>query len=100
VTTNSSWPQISQVLPNSGLNDGIVAVEVTGANLPVGSSLKLTKSGQPDIVATDVVSSESDTKLTGNFDLTAVATGVWDLVVTKPDGKVTTQTAGFTISAP
>ncbi|OGY23165.1 MAG: hypothetical protein A2172_02180 [Candidatus Woykebacteria bacterium RBG_13_40_15] len=100
VTTDSSWPQISQVAPNSGLNNLVVSVEVLGANLPVGSILKLVKSGQSDIIATDVVSSDSDTKLSCNFDLTGVATGTWDLVVTKPDGKSTTQTAGFTITGP
>lgn len=100
VTTDSSWPRITKVIPISGLNNGPVTVEVSGANLPVGSGMQLQKSGQSTIVATGVVSSDSNTKLTGTFDLTSVATGVWDLIVTGSGGKSTTQSGGFTISAP
>lgn len=100
VTTDSSWPRIEQVTPISGINNGAVTVEILGANLPVGSTMGLTKSGQSSIDATGVISSDSDTKLIGDFDLTGAATGAWNLVVTAPGGKSTTQSSGFTINSP
>jgi len=100
VTTDASWPRIEVVTPISGINSGIVSVEVIGANLPVGSTMKLAKSGESTITATGVISSDGDTRLNGNFDLDGVATGTWNLVVTGSGGKSTTQTGGFTISSP
>ena len=100
VTTDASWPAINQVTPTSGINNGVVTIEVLGVNLPVGSTMRLTKSGETAIDATGVVSSDSDTRLSGSFDLNGVTAGTWNLVVTGAGGKSTTQTGGFTIAAP
>lgn len=100
VTTDLSWPRINQVNPTLGVNIGVISVEVLGANLPVGSSIELRRSGQPTIVATGVVSSDLDTKLTGNLDITGAAAGVWDVVVSVPSGKSTVQSSGFTVTTP
>ena len=100
VTTDSSWPRINQVNPTFGVNNGVISIEVLGANLLVGSGIELRRSGQPTITATGVVSSDSDTKLTGSVDITGAAAGVWDVVVTTPGGKNTTQSSGFTVTTP
>lgn len=99
VSTNSSWPQISQVIPISGPNNTNVSVEIIGKNLPSGSSMQLQRSGQPTISATGVVSAASNTQLTGTFNLRNVATGSWDLVVTA-GGKATIQSGGFEVTLP
>lgn len=98
VTTDNSYPTITSVSPLSGINSSSVSVTITGTNLPSGSTVKLTLSGQPDINGTGIVSSGGNTILTGNFDLTSVAPGGWNIVVTTPSGKVATQPAGFTVT--
>ncbi|HUC20890.1 MAG TPA: carboxypeptidase regulatory-like domain-containing protein, partial [Candidatus Polarisedimenticolaceae bacterium] len=56
VSNSSSWPTIASVSPNSdaaGTNPSDITV--TGTNLGSGTTVKLVKSGQPDIVATNLV---------------------------------------------
>jgi len=56
------------------------------------------RTGQPDIVATNV-NVASDTQITCDFNLTGAVTGVWDVVVTNPDSQSATLTNGFTVNA-
>jgi prepilin-type N-terminal cleavage/methylation domain-containing protein len=99
VTTDSSWPAVSQAMPDSGPNNTSVSVEVIGKNLPIGSTIELRKNGQNSVSASSVISSDSNTKLTGTFNLTNIATGTWDLVVTA-GGKATIQSGGFEVTLP
>jgi len=100
ITTNSNWPTINSVIPVSGLNNAVLSVEVIGTNLPNGSVMELRLAGQPTIVATNVISSNGDTDLIGDFDLTGKPVGTWDLAVIKPGGQTAIQKAGFTIASP
>ncbi len=99
VTSDSTWPRIIQVTPILGLNNAALTVEIVGEHLLSGATMKLQKSGQSDISATGVTSTNGNTTLTGTFDLTGAAVGAWDLVVVSA-GKTTRQSGGFTISAP
>src|SRR3989304_3328448 len=95
ITTDSSHPTVSTMMPASGVNNSTVDFVITGTNLPTGTTVVLRLSGQADIAATGVTSASGDTELTGTFDLTGVQTGTWDLIVTDPSVRVVTQVGGF-----
>jgi len=89
---------VTSITPNSGYNNGLVNItNLAGTGFQSGATVKLTKSGQSDIVATNVVV-VSSTKITCTFDLTGKATGQWNVVVTNPNGESATLTNGFTIN--
>ena len=76
-------PSIVTISPATSLNNQTVAVTVTGQDFGSGYSpvrLKLSKSGQVDIEATNVVVASS-TELTADFNLIGKVVGTWNLVV-------------------
>jgi hypothetical protein len=101
VTTSLPAPTVTSILPNTGDAETIVAIsELLGTNFQLSgtTTVKLRKTGQPDIVATGVTVVNS-TKISGSFDLTGVVEiGPWDVEVTNPDLQVATLVGGFTIT--
>lgn len=92
---DSQSPMIKMVIPNRGTNDGPVTVTLTGENFHKKASAKLSKSGK-DIAGSDIdVTSNSD--LSSIFDLTEQEAGVYDVIVSNPDGKTGVLAGGFTI---
>jgi type II secretory pathway pseudopilin PulG len=98
LSTSSSVPRITSLSPTSQ-QTGTTSMSFTilGTNLTSGSTVKLRQSGQTDITATGVTSLLSNTKLTGNLNLSTAATGSWDIVVTNASG-ATTQVGGVTVA--
>lgn len=72
-------PQAASVSPNTGLNTDSVNVVVKGAKFHKSAYVKLTKSGQPDIIASNLKVTENEISCT--LDLKGKAEGPWDLVV-------------------
>jgi hypothetical protein len=100
VNAPSAAPTVTSITPNSGFNDGTVSItNLAGSNFQSGATVKLTKSGQPNINATNVVV-VSSSKITCDFYLTGAATGAWNVVVTNPDSQSGTRPNGFTVNAP
>ena len=106
--TALSWdlgsPTVSGITPNSGQNTGTVPItNLQGTKLVnegprLAPVVKLTKSGQSDIVATNV-QVDSPTKIQCTFDLTGKATGAWDVKVYNPHGATPgTLSGGFTVT--
>jgi hypothetical protein len=91
-------PTITSITPSLGYNNGSTNItNLAGTNLFTGAIVKLTKSGQTDITASNVIV-ESSTKITCTFDLTNKVIGNWDVVVTNADGQNATPLAnGFEI---
>ncbi len=93
-------PEVASVSPNTGLNTESVDIVVTGAKFHKSAYVKLTKSGQSDIIATNL--KVTKTEITGTLDLKGKAEGAWDLVVvnigsiTKKE-KPATLTESFTV---
>jgi hypothetical protein len=82
-----SGPTVTSITPPSGVNTGTIHItNLAGTNFETGATVKLTQSGQPDISGTSVTVVNSDT-ITCDFDLTGVATGQWNVVVTNPDSQ-------------
>ncbi len=87
------------ILPNFGYNTGIIQITgISGTNFVDGLTIKLVKSGETDIAATDI-SFESASKITCKFDLTGKRKGSWDLVVTNPDDNSVILTNAFTVNS-
>jgi subtilisin family serine protease len=92
-------PTLTSITPSEGFNAGHVHItNLAGSGFQQGATIWLTKSGQPNITAKDV-SVVSASKITCNFDLTGVAPGDWNVVVTNPDAQHAQLTNGFTVKA-
>ena len=66
--------------------------------IPAGSTVRLTRAGYSDIIATGVTV-VSPTQITCSFNLLGAAAGTWNILVTNPDGK-TSGTLTFTVNSP
>jgi hypothetical protein len=82
------------IIPTQAGNGGLATVTVTGCGL---SGMTLSRTNQPDIVATNVQLDTLGSSITGTLDLRNRAIGAWDLIVSKSNGPATTLTGAFTI---
>jgi prepilin-type N-terminal cleavage/methylation domain-containing protein len=93
-----SPPTIDSISPFFALNnDPINITNLAGSNFQLGPTMKLIKSGQTDIVCTNVVFVSSQ-KLTGTCDITGKIAGAWTVSVTNTDNQTATLSDGFMIS--
>jgi hypothetical protein len=92
-----SGPVVTNISPDTGLNNTIVHATITGSSFVNGATVKLTRSGQIDILATSV-NVASATTITGDLDLTGADLGSWSVVVTNPDTSFDELTDGFTVT--
>jgi hypothetical protein len=91
-------PTITSITPGNGFNDGVVHItNLAGANFQTGTTVKLTKAGETDINATNVVV-VNDSQITCDLDLNDRASGTWDVVVTNPDSQSATLSGGFKVA--
>lgn len=89
--------KVSAIKPKKGGNTGYVTSTIYGSAFMPGATVKLSRSGQPDIVANPVVVNEGGITLKATFDLRSKALGLWDVVVTNPDGVSKTLPQAFQI---
>ncbi len=89
---------ISRVSPSEGGDSGTVTVVVRGSGLQPGATIKLVRSGEPDVVGTPTTVDTSGLVATTRFALAGTAHGLWDLVVTNPDDTSATSTGAFTVA--
>jgi len=93
-------PAIAGITPNSGYTGSAVQItDLAGTGFQNGATVRLTRSGQPDIVATGV-SVVSSSRIACTLDLTGKQAGAWNVVVTNPDGQSATLPQGFTVRTP
>ena len=86
---------LSGISPSSGLSNTTVTIDLTGVSLRADTTVKLKKSGQPDIVASSVqLIGES---LRCQVNLTGVASGLWDVQAANPSGESSTLAGAFTV---
>lgn len=83
----TSAPAVTSITPNEAATgqENVSITEIAGENFKAGASVKLEKSSEDDINATEVVV-ESETKITCRLNLSAAASGAWNVVVTNGDG--------------
>ena len=73
-------PVFNEVNPDQGNNDGSITVTISGEKFHKSVGVKLTKTGEPDIIATDV-QLVSKNELTCTFDLKDKSVGKWELII-------------------
>lgn len=82
--------------PRAG--QGQVTMQVHGTGFVSGAAVKLARAGATDVPAASV-SFTSPNELRAVFNLTGVAIGPYDVVVTNPGGASATLTGGFVLEA-
>ncbi len=85
------------VSPSRGGDTGTVTVRITGNGFTEGASAKLRRAGNPEIMGNPVALSEDGATLIASFNLAGKARGLWDVMVTNPDGTTITLPGTFTI---
>jgi len=99
----TTTPSVTGINPASGFNSSTVDITyLAGDGFWTGSSttgVVLRRSGYTDIDGTDVTVL-SPAQIACTFDLTGHAAGMWDVVVTNPDGKTETLPGAFEIFPP
>ncbi len=94
------YPVINSITPSSAANTGTVNItNLAGSYFQSGATVKITKSGQADRAATNVVVISSS-QITCQFNLSGATAGPWNLVVTNPDGQNSILLRGFTVTDP
>jgi len=96
-TVTGAAPTLSVRAPTSANRGWPVVVTLTGTGFQPGATVKLTRSGFSDIIATGVMV-VSPTRITCTFDLLGVPSGTWNIVVTNADGQ-SSGTMTFTVNA-
>jgi len=97
-TTAPPSPTVSGITPNSGTAGMQVNItNLGGSNLLNVTSVKLTKSGQSDITATNV-SIVSSSQMTGTINLAGAASGQWNVLVSNSAGQSGIGTNLFTVN--
>ncbi len=86
---------LSGVTPASGL-PGTVIMDVSGTSIHSDATLKLSRAGQSDIVATSLQLNGG--VLRGQFNLTGAAPGQWNVTVANPGGGSATLANAFTLN--
>lgn len=87
---------LTSVTPSSAYNDESKSITIVGRGFQSGATVKLTKSGQSDIGATNVVVNSS-TSISADINLNGKQFGLWTLVVTNPDTTTSTLTNAFAV---
>lgn len=88
---------VTSVSPSSGGNVGQLSLRVVGGGFVEGAGVKLSRAGQPDIVARLTQVDVGSSAIEVTFDLTGKLPGAWNVVVTNPDSTSRTLVEGFTV---
>ncbi|HCA46175.1 MAG TPA: hypothetical protein DEP45_02100 [Armatimonadetes bacterium] len=96
--TDNVPPTVTAIDPASGYNTAPLDVVITGTGFQSGASVVLRKLDEDDITGTSV-DVNSATEIECTFNLTGAAVGLWDVVVTNPDGESGALEDGFEVVA-
>ncbi len=96
---STSSPRINEVEPVSSRSGETVSVLISGKNYTDGLSAKLTRSGETEIVGSNIVvdSHAGEDTVEADFNLNGAAAGLWDIIITNPDGSSLKQVNGFEV---
>jgi PKD repeat protein len=93
-------PTLDAVLPDSGLNNGPVAItNLSGTNFLNGAAVTFSKAGEADIEASPV-NVETPERITCTVDLSGAAPGLWTVSVMNTDGQEAVLSDAFTVAYP
>jgi hypothetical protein len=91
-------PTVTGITPDRGeIGEEVHITNLAGSNFQAGATAKLSRMGQSDINAINLVL-VNDTQIVCDFNLSGtLATGPWNVVVINPDNQSGTLTNGFTV---
>jgi hypothetical protein len=100
VVIDSLAPIIFGISPNFGGNTGFVTVTISGDRFQEGAEVKLARSDSVEIVADSLSTAMLDSSaIIATLDLRDAELGLWNVVVTNPDGRLGSFPDGFTTEA-
>jgi hypothetical protein len=77
--------EIRNVEPRQVGNGGAVTLKLSGVGLEAGATVRLTRAGFPDVLATTVRMTTA-TQLVADFDLHGTPPGLWNVAITSSSG--------------
>ena len=87
-------PELGSITPDSAAS-GPVTFTLSGANFRTGAVVKFTLAGQAAVVPS--LSTLSATTLSGSLEATGMASGLWTVTLTNPDGQSSSLPAAFAV---
>jgi hypothetical protein len=99
VFVRSLPPQDLSIHPSQGGVNQVVTASISATGILDGAAVHLARTGQPNIVGSDVSVGADGLSLTASFDLSGAAAGVWDVVVTNPFAQSSTLPSSFIVAA-
>ncbi|HUD20586.1 MAG TPA: carboxypeptidase regulatory-like domain-containing protein [Candidatus Saccharimonadales bacterium] len=97
VNNQSGWPYITDVNPDAAITNTTVTITINGDNFDSDTTVYLQQDGFPNVTPVSVNPKANKKSVDVQLNLTGVAPGSWDIVVTT-SGHTITQTDGLTIS--
>jgi hypothetical protein len=91
---------VARVRPSAGGNAGSVSTTISGSGFASAVTVKLTRTGEEDIVAVPVKVDVGGSAIAATFDLAGRVVGPWSVVVVNADGATKTLVDGFTVELP
>ena len=89
---------VTNINPTSGYNtDSVNLTSITGTGFATGATVKLTKSGQPDVPCTGFTIASPNSITGGLCHITSATAGDWNIVVTNLDTGSGNLVDGFTV---
>jgi hypothetical protein len=79
-------PVVNSISPSSGSSTDVIGATISGSRFASGASVRLRRSGVPDIVGFGTVVYGGGTQIATQLDLRNAADGIRDVVVINPDG--------------
>ncbi|MDD2773252.1 MAG: FlgD immunoglobulin-like domain containing protein [Elusimicrobiales bacterium] len=99
LTVNRPPPSISSITPAVGSNKGSTSItNLAGAGFLTGAAVKLSRTGEGDVIASNVSVADSG-RITCSLALSTAAAGAWNVTVTNADGQSAALANAFTIVA-
>jgi hypothetical protein len=95
--TVNNPPQLSSVTPNTGTQNGVVALTLSGSNFKAGATVQL-QQGATAINGTGI-NLVSANQIQATFDLTGAPVGAYDVVIKNPDGMEGRLVSAFSVTA-
>ena len=97
VTNSATAPRIISTNPEQGVKPDLTSISATGANFDNSATMKIVNPlTGVEINGTDVAA-HAGQEIIADFDLSLSTVGVWDIVVTNPNGEFARQVGGFEI---
>jgi len=92
VTQDPELPRVSNISPSTAISNGNTTLTITGSVFDSSDSISIKHEGT--IINSTNVELISPSEIQADFDLSGAPVGLWDVIITNPQGNSTTQFSG------